>query len=338
MTIEFHCPHCDKTLKTSEDKAGRQAKCPGCGELITVPQSQSPVMDAVEDISDLVEVVDDGSATPPPVPPDSDATKACPFCGEQIRVAATKCRYCGEKFGQPKERLKGYGELRPFPPGEAISEAWQIFTDRMGISIGVSVVMQIITSFAILIWYVPLIMAGAMSDQGNDEIAIVAGGIAFVMFIVYAGFAFYLLSGYTNFLLKLARGQDAKIEDLFSGGRYWGRSLMCTFLFVLMTYLGIILCIVPGVIVALMYFPYMYVIVDKDALGISSLGRARAMSQGNWGSILLIMLTAFGCQLLGVVTCYVGLIFTTPFINLLFAVAYDKMSRQAPPGELVVES
>ena len=37
MTIEFSCSHCNKVLKTSDDKAGRRAKCPQCGEPIDVP-------------------------------------------------------------------------------------------------------------------------------------------------------------------------------------------------------------------------------------------------------------------------------------------------------------
>lgn len=39
MPIEFHCPHCDKYLKTNDDKAGMQVNCPGCGGPLTVPES-----------------------------------------------------------------------------------------------------------------------------------------------------------------------------------------------------------------------------------------------------------------------------------------------------------
>ena len=37
MTIEFLCPNCQKLLRTTNDKAGVKAKCPGCGGPITVP-------------------------------------------------------------------------------------------------------------------------------------------------------------------------------------------------------------------------------------------------------------------------------------------------------------
>lgn len=37
MSIEFRCTQCDKLLRTSDDTAGKQAKCPECGTLMTVP-------------------------------------------------------------------------------------------------------------------------------------------------------------------------------------------------------------------------------------------------------------------------------------------------------------
>ena len=42
MPIEFRCSACDKLLRVPDDAAGKQAKCPECGEIIDVPPPDSP--------------------------------------------------------------------------------------------------------------------------------------------------------------------------------------------------------------------------------------------------------------------------------------------------------
>ena len=79
MTIEFHCPHCQHVLVTDDEKAGRAAKCPGCGSRIEIP--------AAFEESPSNQVGGDSEA------PRTD-TRPCPVCGAEIKRAAVKCRYC----------------------------------------------------------------------------------------------------------------------------------------------------------------------------------------------------------------------------------------------------
>lgn len=37
MTIEFRCAQCNRLLRTGDDTGGKQAKCPECGAVTTVP-------------------------------------------------------------------------------------------------------------------------------------------------------------------------------------------------------------------------------------------------------------------------------------------------------------
>lgn len=41
MPIEFACTHCGKQLRTPDETAGRQAKCPQCGGVVPIPQPQA---------------------------------------------------------------------------------------------------------------------------------------------------------------------------------------------------------------------------------------------------------------------------------------------------------
>src|SRR5262249_2799885 len=37
--ITFACPHCSRALKVKEELAGKKAKCPACGQPVTIPGS-----------------------------------------------------------------------------------------------------------------------------------------------------------------------------------------------------------------------------------------------------------------------------------------------------------
>ncbi|HEV3024847.1 MAG TPA: zinc ribbon domain-containing protein, partial [Pirellulales bacterium] len=44
MPIEFRCSQCGKLLRTGDDTAGKQARCPACGNVLPVPaRSQAAI-------------------------------------------------------------------------------------------------------------------------------------------------------------------------------------------------------------------------------------------------------------------------------------------------------
>lgn len=45
MAIEFNCVQCQKLLRTGDDTAGKQAKCPECGTVMTIPAAPAAGMD-----------------------------------------------------------------------------------------------------------------------------------------------------------------------------------------------------------------------------------------------------------------------------------------------------
>lgn len=62
MAIEFHCTNCSCRLRVGDDASGRQAKCPQCGTVMTVPE-----LVAAEWASSPSE--GPAAASPPPTPP-----------------------------------------------------------------------------------------------------------------------------------------------------------------------------------------------------------------------------------------------------------------------------
>lgn len=109
--ISFCCSHCGKAVSAASGAAGRQAKCPGCGQLVTVPM-KSP------------------SAKPPPLPTalrdevataesraaDRSTDERCYFCGVNVPDPAAKfqriprCAQC-KTYQRTKDRIRIVGTL-----------------------------------------------------------------------------------------------------------------------------------------------------------------------------------------------------------------------------------
>lgn len=41
MSVEFNCPACGRALRVGDEFAGKQARCPGCRQVMTVPAQQA---------------------------------------------------------------------------------------------------------------------------------------------------------------------------------------------------------------------------------------------------------------------------------------------------------
>ncbi len=204
----------------------------------------------------------------------------------------------------------------------------------MGMLIGAVVIVALLGMVAN---YLPAIL-GLLVEIGMQNNRLGRGGVGVGQIIQFAFFPLiwifqiYMTTGQTILFLKIARGQPAEIGDIFRGGHYLLRALGATLLFGLMLGVGFMLLIVPGVIAMLMFWPFMYVLVDSDLAGMGCLSRAREITRNTWGAIFLIWLTSLGINFLGALACCVGLLFTAPLSMLLFAVAYCRMTGQSTAG------
>lgn len=115
MTINVVCPKCQHKLRAPESAAGRKAKCPKCGTAIeiTVPTTKPATVHAPDNNAKTVKT--DRRTEAPPVTKNEflvsaldelaedaanavveEPLKSCPYCSEEIKRSAVKCKHCGE--------------------------------------------------------------------------------------------------------------------------------------------------------------------------------------------------------------------------------------------------
>lgn len=82
----------------------------------------------------------------------------------------------------------------------------------------------------------------------------------------------------------------------------------------------------------LFIFSYPFFIVERDAGIIESLQQAVSLSRDNLGTVLVFFLYALGINLLGVLTCGIGLFVTVPLTAIALAGLYRTLQAGASPS------
>ncbi len=213
----------------------------------------------------------------------------------------------------------------PLPPiDRLLSEGWELFKDRMGICIGVFALATLLN----LVAQIPELYVNFFVKQrpmAPQTQALLSVGMLIVTFIRVA-FSVWLNIGLHQFALRIVRGQSAEVGDLFEGGRYFWRALLCLIVTGLAVLAGTLLCIVPGIIVALIYWPVLFVLVDRDLPGLESLQQSSKTMSGNKTALFGLLLVTFLINIMGILALGVGMLFAVPYTFLVSALAYDRIS------------
>jgi uncharacterized membrane protein len=140
----------------------------------------------------------------------------------------------------------------------------------------------------------------------------------------------FISLGIFRYMLKTARGENATVADLFSGGPLFLSAIGITILSGLAFLAGFVLFIIPGIIVALMFSQGMLVLVDQNTGVIESLRYSAQATKGNKLTLFALGLITSGLGLVVTVfTCGIGFFFVYPYIMLLLAVTYLAMTGQS---------
>jgi phage FluMu protein Com/uncharacterized membrane protein len=304
MPIEFRCTACNKLLRTPDDTAGKQAKCPECGALMPIP-------------------VPAGQPRPP--------AAGRPFAAGAGQSASSAAADAANPYRSPLSDAP-----RAFvPPSGSFTPSRIDFADVFGRTFRVfgqewsTCILVFLAFMAIVLGFLACAggAAAGVAVLANDE----AVTVVVIIFAIGATwlFAAWLSIGMRIFFLKLARGDDARVGDLFGGGPFFVTTLLASLLFALAYLGGLVLFIVPGIIFGLMFSQFNYMIIDRNAGVVESLSLSKEFTFGNKLMLFVILLVANLVGQVIVQACAIGMIVVFPFLSLLNAVIYLVMTGQA---------
>jgi uncharacterized membrane protein len=214
--------------------------------------------------------------------------------------------------------------------GEWISEGWKMFTEQWKAWVINTLIYAVICFAPMMVvifgfygYMVSQISAHPRSSQPiSPEVLItfylVLFAVAFVTLFVSAFFT----SGMHQAALKQLRGGKVELRDLFSGGKFYFPVLIASILAIVLTMIGSMLCIVPGLLVGGCLFFTQPLIVERRLGAIEAMKTSYELTSKN---IWMFTLFAFVVGLIaqaGSYACYVGLLATIPLLFTITAVAY----------------
>ena len=200
--------------------------------------------------------------------------------------------------------------------GSCIKRAWNLLKANLGLMVVVNLVVGLlfggIGSLISLGIRVPI---GFHSTAGS-----VTGFVANMLWCFVFGGA--LMGGLFAFNLKLIRGQPASFADAFSGfGKAFGALTTTNIVVTLLVYLGLALCLIPGIYLEIAWVFAIPLVIDKKLGFWEAMELSRKVVKKNWWMVFALVLLAGLVGFVGIVACCIGILFTIPltFATLMYA-------------------
>ena len=267
----------------------------------------------------------------------------CPQCGAVTTIpsaTAAPAVATPAESGNPYQSPAPFTPLNPNQPQGALtptaldlsdifSRTWTIFKEQWTMCVAAWAIVFVLN----------LVISYGLSLGGGMVGRIVFGpriGMAFSHLgnLVAMLINVWLGIGMAIYFLKVARGQAADFSDLFSGGPYYVSILLATLLFAVGFYVGLILCVVPGVIFGLMFSQFYYLVLDRRLPVFDGFRQSKELMVGNKLTLFLIGLAAMGIFLVAMIPCGLGLLVAGPYFSLMFPMIYLTVTGQPTADQL----
>jgi len=307
MSIEFNCEKCGQLLRVSDDAAGKQSRCPSCENIAVVPMTSVP---------------------PAVSPPPRDPYAATNPYAKPPEVAQSMS-------GSVPRFLRNEPVHTVIDAGSALNVAWEIYKANFGILLGAFAILIGISLAMSAVQQVLMAIGGAAGGDAGEILVVLAVIIATILSWAVQT---YLGIGMLRLNLAIARGENAEIGMMFSGGKQFLPVLGASILFAIATFLGLLAFIIPAFIVICGFWMYYSFIVDRDEPVFDSFSKSWEFSKGNRMTAVLMMFISFGLVIIGYLMLCIGIILTMPLSNMMWTVAYLMITgqQQARMGDEVI--
>jgi uncharacterized membrane protein len=213
----------------------------------------------------------------------------------------------------PADRPYG-GPAGPAPVnvGESVSYGWAAYWKNVGPMLVIAVVI-----FAIEIVFG--LIANATNSVALQILIQLLGWLAGVL----------LALGWFRVALEITSGRRPEVGDVFRAEGY-GPYIVASIVFTIGFWIGLALCIIPGIIFAVVFGFYGFVAAERGnaVQPMETLQRAAEITRGHRWQLFGLAIVLTLINFVGVLLCAVGLLFTSGITIIAWAYTYRRLSGE----------
>jgi len=167
---------------------------------------------------------------------------------------------------------------------------------------------------------VPSIVIGFNSDSMSSS------NVEFTFDILSLIISGPISLGISYFCLNFIKDEE-EIKDILFGFKKFGKAFVASLLTSIVTIIGFILLIVPGIIASFMFSQVYYILAEnEDMSAIEAMKESARIMKGNKFRLFILGLSFIGWFILGVITLGIGFLWITPYYTITATNFYKEIS------------
>jgi uncharacterized membrane protein len=127
--------------------------------------------------------------------------------------------------------------------------------------------------------------------------------------------------------LDVTRGRPLDLGSATSGIN-WGQVIIASLIIGVMTFVGLLLCILPGIAVIFFTFFTLFFVIDRGEDAVTAIKSSFTMVKNNAGVLLLFFLAQFALLIVGLCLFLVGLLVAIPVVVLAQAYTFRTLNGE----------
>lgn len=139
--------------------------------------------------------------------------------------------------------------------------------------------------------------------------------------------------GVIKLALKQIDGQKLEYSELFANAKYFPNYFAASLIIGLITFVGFLLLIIPGIYWAIKYSFATYLIVDKNMSISEAMKKSGEMTKGKKMNLFVLGICYLGVIILGALVIGIGLLWAMPVVWISMAYVYRKLLKDSPAPE-----